>query len=369
MTHTFRITCRWIIRSVATFAVIVILINALERKVKPDPTDALIEDFLAHYNIPGAVIGLSRPGSPVELRAYGLADRQAGRQMQTTDRFRLASLSKPVTAAAVHELLAEHGERSLDTALANNLPALLTAQDVRMTRVSLRHLLQHSAGWDHHADFDPFFLPPADLEGRLGLTTETLKDCRPIAYGMLERPLNTDPGTSYGYSNLGYCWLGIWIEEISGLPYGAAVHQLVPEARGLSLAAADVTVTHHGWTQAPRVAAALPAVIAAAGGWVGAVSDFMPVATRSLAPWGFSRPGYAAQDQYYGLGWRVWERPEGRLLTHYGALPGVFSLVVRTEDGAAVVALFNGRPAPELEAFGVLFEGLARLPIFQSRAE
>ncbi|WP_227269366.1 serine hydrolase domain-containing protein [Roseobacter weihaiensis] len=354
---------------VAILAVIVIVINALERKAKPDPTDVLIADFLSQYNIPGAVIGLSQPGSPVELRAYGLADRQAARQMQTTDRFRLASLSKPVTAAAVQQLLAEHGARSLDTALAEDLPALLTARDGRMTQVSLRHLLQHGAGWDHHADFDPFFLPSADLDDRLGLSFETLQDCRPIAYGMLERPLDADPGTSYGYSNLGYCWLGIWIEEISGLPYGTAVQQLVPEARGLSLAAADVTVTHHGWAQAPQVAAALPAVIAAAGGWVGTVSDFMPVATRPLAPWVFSRPGYAAPDQYYGLGWRVWERPEGRLLTHYGALPGVFSLVVRTESGAAAVALFNGRPAPELEAFGFLFEGLAGLPIFQNRAE
>jgi N-acyl-D-amino-acid deacylase len=240
----------------------------------------------------------------------------------------------------------------LDSFVADQLPALKSAADPRAHAITFRDLLWHSGGWDSAASFPPFFLSSEERQAKLGLVDVETEDCRPVAETMARLPLQAAPGTSYAYSNLGYCWLGIWLETVTGQLYATAVHELVPEARGLSLDAADVTVRHHGLKEQAELLAVQPKVIAAAGGWIASADAYGAFATVPIDDAVLERAQFAPEGpSHYGLGWRVWPRDGGPLLTHYGAVPGVFSIVVRTLDGRSVTALFNGRPAQEVAAF------------------
>ncbi len=328
----------------------------------PDPTDALVERALDRIGAPGAVVAFGMPGRMPELRAYGLADPAAGVPMTVTDRFKIASLSKPITAAAILELVRRR-RLSLDTALVDILPA--GAGDPRTAAITLRHLLQHSAGWDSAQAFDPFFLGRDDAAALIGADLEAAADCAPVADAMIGRPLQFDPGRRYAYSNLGYCWLGRVLARVRGDDYATAVHELVPETAPMSLDASSVTVTH---ALRPREEAFLvnrPEVIAAAGGWIASALDYFRFASRPVDPVVVDRPGYASGVQHYGLGWRVWNLEHGTVLTHYGAMPGAFAVVVKKIDGPVFVALFNGRPADEREAFLGLFGGVLDLPFWR----
>lgn len=355
---------RYLLRLSALCAMALLAAIVLRETRAPDPIDRIAEQFLATHAIAGAVFGIAAPGKPLDLRAYGLADPATGRVMQGGDVFRLASLSKPVTAAAVMALLAQDAQFDMDTLLVRAFPDIAQAQDQRMRQISLRHLLQHSAGWDRDQAFDPFFLTDAALKDRLGMTAQGLQSCDPLADAMLGQPLQSPPGLAYAYSNLGYCWLGRWLAQVSGESYEAVVRRLVPEAAGLSLDLGDVTVVHEGVQALDPVPAFTPAVGAASGGWIGNAASYLTFATGPVHPATFTRPSFAGPEQYYGLGWRVWERPHGRLLTHYGAMPGVFSGVIRGENGAAIVMLFNGRPAQDALAFSTLLDALAPLPLW-----
>ncbi|MEM1133711.1 MAG: serine hydrolase domain-containing protein [Pseudomonadota bacterium] len=351
---------------VALVAIVVMLI--WRTLSAPMNIDDIAERFLTTHDIPGAVIGIAVPGQPYDIRAYGLADQETARPMQIGDRFRLASLSKPVTATVVQRLIASDPELDLDMPLAKGFREFGEVYDKRMMQITLRHLLQHSAGWDWSQDIDPFFLEAKELNQELKLRLQQLESCVPIANAMLEHSLQTDPGVAYSYSNIGYCWLELWIVHQTGERYELAAKALVPEIRSLSLNNDVVTVTHHGLSDEPDMAVENPNVMAAAGGWIGSAADYLPFAAAPIGSAVFSKPDYAEGEQYYGLGWRVWDRANGPFLTHYGAMPGVFSVVVRNREGATIVALFNGRPADDLSAFLSLFEELQALAIFDGKA-
>ena len=358
-------TVNRIIRSLSGVVLICALAVWWRLSVSHDPLDNVIEDFLLENDLPGAVVAVAMPGEDVDLRAYGLADFDTGRAMQVTDRFRFASLSKPLTATAILRAGSGTSDFTIDSPVSAVLPEFADAYDPRAAEITLRHLLQHSAGWDSARDLPPFFTSSEVLAGELGLDYDATTNCRPLADAMLKRGLQHDPGTQYAYSNLGYCWLGLWLEAYMNTPYQDAVARLVPEAAPLSLDAMDVTVMHRGLADSEPLLALDPLVIAAAGGWIGTAADFAAFATQEIDPLTLERPVYAPQGQFYGLGWRVWPGKDAHvLLTHYGSKPGVFSLVVRTLDGRAIVALFNGRPREDLPAFRSLFVGLAGLKQF-----
>jgi CubicO group peptidase (beta-lactamase class C family) len=305
-----------------------------------DPVDRLMARTMRAVGAAGATVAFGPVDAAPAVRAYGLADAETGAAMTPGARFRLASLSKPVTAAAILSLVRE-GAAALDDRLATLRPETQAAADARLGAVSLRDLLRHSAGWDAAEAGDPFFAPHPPMA-----------DCAPIAAASLGQPLQFAPGARYAYSNLGYCWLGLVLAERFG-SYEAAVRALVPGASALTLDGGAVEATGRVALADARLPAMLPAVIAPAGGWIGSAAGAFAVAAAAVDPAVFERPPYASGRDHYGLGWRVWPAPEGPTLTHFGSLPGVFTVAVRKQDGTAFVALFTGRPqdgAATLEA-------------------
>ncbi|MFV0643802.1 MAG: serine hydrolase domain-containing protein [Sphingomonadaceae bacterium] len=302
------------------------------RQMRADTLERQLTQFLDSENIAGGVVAYGPAGSAPEVLALGRATDS--RAMQGSDRFRLASLSKPVTSAAIMSLV-EEGRLSLDT-------------EVPETggNVTVRDLLRHSGGWDREITFDPISNPPT--ASKIGLTLPY--QCEDIA--RLMPPAQFSPGTRYAYSNIGYCWLGTVIEQASGMSYSDYVDRyvLAPRHAGLEYNGRP-TVDHSTADYAGDWPEAAYQAIGPAGGWTGTAPDYWAFASAPLDSRVTERPAYAEPGKdYYGLGWRVW--PDGTL-SHYGAIPGIYTVVFRKKDRVAVF-LFNGRPADDQAAFARL---------------
>lgn len=324
--------------------------------------DAVIQTFLHDESIPGAVVAIGHAGQAPEIRAYGLAELEGHKSVNAEHRFRIASLSKPLTAAAILNLV-DARKLSLNDRLVDLLPIAAENKDRRYGRIEVRHLLQHTAGWDRETSFEPM----VDLTDSVRiLEIDEPETCRPIALAMLARTLEFDPGARYAYSNLGYCWLEWIIEAVSGRPYENFVREEILAPVGATgmrigesgIGAAQLVHYYVAEPNAPKGLASYSAsvhaltVLGAAGGWTATVGEYYRFVAPPLKPETSLRPnGLPTHPDYYGLGWRVWPGPEGLTFTHFGAMPGVFSLAIKTHDGIVIVALFNRRPADDWAAF------------------
>ena len=201
------------------------------------PFDQLMNTLLAKYGIPGGSIALTQNGRLVFARGYGYADPQAQIAAQPDSRYRIASLSKAITAVTVMHLV-EQGSLNLDQPAFALLPDLQppagSTPDARLASITLRNLLNHTGGWDDTAtgsNFDPMF-NSAKICQALGVaapaSTENI-----IRY-MRGQPLQFAPGTQYAYSNFGYAVLGRIIERVTGMSYEQYVRQNVLAPMGIS---------------------------------------------------------------------------------------------------------------------------------------
>jgi CubicO group peptidase (beta-lactamase class C family) len=111
--------------------------------------DAVIDQAVAAGRIVGTVVLVSRNGVRVHARAAGHADRESGMSTSMDTVFRLASLTKPLTAAAALALV-ERGWLGLDDSIAKFLPGFTPRlADGRTPDIQVRHLLTHTAGFGY----------------------------------------------------------------------------------------------------------------------------------------------------------------------------------------------------------------------------
>lgn len=292
--------------------------------------------FLREEGIGGAVVAYGPVGGAPVAVAFGEA--APGRAMRVGDRFRLASLSKPITAAAALHLVRE-GRITLDTPVAE-----------AGRGIALRHLLEHSGGWDREKTFDPISDPPS--AARIGLVLPYR--CEDVAAHM--PPAQFRPGTHHAYSNIGYCRLGQVIARVSGMSYARYVEQAVLAPRGAHLIYEGAPTVRHA-THWPDAAFA---ALGPGGGWTGSAMEYWRFAAGPMDPRVAERPGYARPGEaYYGLGWRIW--PDGTF-SHFGAIEGVYGVVFRAHGHVAVL-LFNGRPRKDAEAFARLRRAARKIGI------
>jgi CubicO group peptidase (beta-lactamase class C family) len=164
-----------------------------------------------------------KDGRLIAARAFGYADPEnSGELVQPDSLFAQGSLSKAITATATLKLVDE-GELNLDDQVFPllNFPSPTfpgAKMDARLTNITVRHLLNHTAGWDRDAaknpnggqGFDPpfwFKRPAADL----GITNQlTAQD---MVRWMTGSPLQTKPGTTFAYSSQGYTTAGVLLEH------------------------------------------------------------------------------------------------------------------------------------------------------------
>jgi CubicO group peptidase (beta-lactamase class C family) len=197
--------------------------------------DNLLQSFMSTRPIPGATLAITHGGSVVYERGIGYSDAARSLPMLETAQMRLASVSKPVTASAIHQLVKD-GRLSLDDkvfnlngngGLLNITPYNGTLGDNRLANITVRQLLRHEGGWNRDTAGDLAF---RDVQIANAFGSATPVGIEASARYILSQPLQFTPGTSANYSNIGYMFLGMVVEARSGQAYESYVdsHVLAP---------------------------------------------------------------------------------------------------------------------------------------------
>ena len=181
--------------------------------------DGFIEKFRQLNGLKGVSVAIVKDEKLVFAKGYGFANVEAQIQVTPNHLFRLASVSKLITAVAIMKLV-ENSKISLESKVFGKYGILnddqfLHIKDRRLERITVRNLLNHSAGWTQHYG-DLAFLPKAVAKG----TGESL----PVNIDSYIKFVTThnvhfEPGSNSVYSNLGYVILGKVIAKISGTDY------------------------------------------------------------------------------------------------------------------------------------------------------
>lgn len=190
-------------------------------------------DFLQQWNLAGMTMSIIKDGKLVFAHGYGYSDVETKMPVNPGNLFRIASVSKLITATAIMKLV-EKKKISLDSKVfgPNAIlkdPVFNSVVDKRIYKITVRHLLAHAGGWSL-AYGDPAFNSLVVLEKTGDNGAATMDSyCRFVA----SRRLHFDPGTRSSYSNMGYMFLGKVIEAASGKKYEDFVINDVLKPQGI----------------------------------------------------------------------------------------------------------------------------------------
>lgn len=195
------------------------LYNYLSDEESMKSFDYSVERFMSKWQIKAASLAVIKDEKLVYAKAYGYADAEAGIKAEPYHTFRIASVSKLVTAVAIMNLV-EEAKLSLNDQVFGengilNDSIYLNYTDKRFEKITVHHLLMHRAGWTTRWG-DHMFIPHSiakQMDKEL-----PLKDTDYIEFALSKR-LHYTPGRYYSYSNLGYVILGKVIEKVSGKSY------------------------------------------------------------------------------------------------------------------------------------------------------
>lgn len=181
--------------------------------------DSLVTEFMKKYDIEGASVAITKYDRLVYAKGFGYADLKDSTHVAPRSLFRIASVSKLITAVAIMKLVEDEKLRLDDKVFGPhgilNDSIYQNYTDRRYEQITVRELLEHTAGWNGKKS-DPVFN---------SLYVARVMDVPPpasmpviIEYALSHR-LDFKPGKRYSYSNLGYCVLGQIIEKVTGMKY------------------------------------------------------------------------------------------------------------------------------------------------------
>ncbi|MGH8205033.1 MAG: serine hydrolase domain-containing protein [Steroidobacteraceae bacterium] len=302
--------------------------------------DALMRPY--EGEVPGAALLVVQNGEPVVRRGYGLADLELGAPVTPATNFRLASVSKQFTAAAVL-LLAEDDRLGLDDPVRKWLPELLAAAD----GVTIRQLLTHTSGLVDYEEIIP------------ALMTGQLHDADVLALLQSQDRTYFPPGTAYRYSNSGYALLALVVERASGRSFAEFLRERIFQPLGMmgtvALEEGISTVGHRAFGYSDvkgsweRTDQSQTSAVLGDGGVYSSIDDLakwdaalyddrlLAVASRRLAFAPSTPTGDPAVE--YGFGWRI----TGETIWHSGETMGFRNVIVRFPERRLTVVILTNR--------------------------
>ncbi|MDB5362008.1 MAG: serine hydrolase [Rhodospirillales bacterium] len=184
-----------------------------------DHIDRLIQPW-ARPGTPGCTVGIVRDGQVLLQRSAGLAHIELDVPIGPGTSFRIASVTKQFTCAAILLLEAE-GKLSLDQSLHEHLPDL---PDFGRT-ITLDHLMHNTSGLRDFLEL----MRMAGMDLQIPCTPDDL-----MAAIRLQRSLNFTPGSRFSYSNTNFLLLGRIVEQLTGQSLGDAVDERILRPLGMT---------------------------------------------------------------------------------------------------------------------------------------
>jgi serine beta-lactamase-like protein LACTB len=308
-----------------------------------------VSKFMAANGLPGASVAVVRDGKYEWSAGFGMADLENSVPATSRTLFRLASISKPITATAAM-LLYERGKLDLDAPVQKYCPAF----PIKESPITTRQLLGHLGGIRHdrtHSFDDPEIINTKHVDDPVSGGLSFFKD----------DPLVATPGTKFSYSTNGYTLVGCVIEGAASMKYVDFVRENVLRPAGMT----DTRVDDHraiipGRTRfysKDSAGAVINARFVDIGfktpgdGWLSSAEDMAKFevamlndglvlrATRDLM-WAPQRTT-DGQETPYGLGWAINDGLEATV-SHGGGEWGTSTFIMMAPaQRAGVVLLIN----------------------------
>ena len=288
------------------------------------------------------VVMVSRGDAVIYQKAFGPADRTFNIPNALDTKFHIASVSKPITAAAIL-LLADRGKLALDDRVSKYVPDFPNGD-----RITIEELLTHYSGLgdaSSTADYNNW--------SRFPQTAQSLVE------KLAKLPLRSDPGTKYSYSNSNYHLLALIIEKASGLSYGDFLAQNIFKPLGMNStahhAAEETIIAGLASGYMPKDAAAFErppyfdwTAKTGNGSLYTAAGDLLKF-HRALQHGGLLKAetvtasyGFDRKDRNVGMFWFRREENGHRSVYVGGSSPGFKAYIERfIEDDVAVIVLAN----------------------------
>lgn len=329
----------------------------------------------------GIAVGVSRDGELVYSRGFGKADIENDVEVATDTVFRIGSITKQFTAAAILKL-AEEGKLSLDDSLSTYVPDFPTPGHT----VTITQLLNHTSGIKSYTGQPQFW----ELS-RNDLTHEQLLEL------VRDQPFDFEPGEKWSYNNTGYYLLGMVIENVSGLGYADYLQTTFFEPLGLRSTTycdeqkliprraegyerdGDTLVNDTPLSMSPPFAAgALCSTVEDLLAWQRALATGKVVSEDSYRAMITPLPLNDGTPQRYGFGLATGQLESHASVSHGGGINGFVSMLAAyPDDDLAVAVLVNtGGPLADLLAdevarlsLGLEIPDVADLPIGEQEVE
>ncbi|HEV2915125.1 MAG TPA: serine hydrolase domain-containing protein [Pyrinomonadaceae bacterium] len=331
------------------FALLILVINSCQAQELAPKLDDYMKAAVKSGRFSGAIL-VARNGEALLSKGYGMASLELNVPNEAQSKFRIGSLTKQFTAAAVM-MLQERGKLNVRESVCKYVPKCPQA----WAGVTLHHLLTHTSGIPDLLGFPDF--------------TKTMGQPSPVAETVArfrDKPLEFKPGEKFSYSNSGYVLLGYIIELVSGTSYEDFLRANIFEPLRMTNSGSDhndLIIKHRaaGYTKrgeavinAPYIDMTLPT----GGGSLYSTVEDMLLWDQALYSDKLLKRGsldavftsYARADwgDGVGYGWFIGKDKAGHRYTgHAGGINGFAAQITRyPEERVLVVVLSNYSFAP-----------------------
>lgn len=287
----------------------------------------------------GSVL-VARDGKAIFSRGYGMANYEWDIPNTPQTAFRIGSITKQFTSAAIM-LLQERGKLNVNDSVCKYVTECPAAWEP----ITIRHVLTHTSGIPNYTSFPKWM----ETKAVMPVTpAELLAEYK-------TKPLDFAPGEKYSYSNSGYHLLGLIIEKTSGKPYADFLTENIFVPLGLKNTGYDLTknIIKHRASGYVRDgdgvlnAAYLDMLIPyAAGSLYSTTEDLLRFEQAFYSEKLLTRKSldetFTPFKGNYGYGWGVGKRQERTAMSHSGGIYGFSAYYVRyPDDKATVIVLTN----------------------------